>query len=70
MFNMADCNMGQHRPSSYKQYCCQIGNYGKTLHLEDKGRKKIIAVHQQDLCHIQVILTCLLQINVYLFHAS
>ena len=39
---MADCNMRQHGPSLYEQYCCQIGNYGKTLHLEEKGRKKII----------------------------
>ena len=39
---MADCNMGQHGPSLYDQYCCQIGNYGKTLRLEEKGRKKII----------------------------
>ena len=39
---MADCNMGQHGPSLYEQYCCEIGNYGKILHLEEKGRKKII----------------------------
>ena len=39
---MVDCNMGQHGPSLYEQYCCQIGNYGKTLHLEKKGGKKII----------------------------
>ena len=39
---MADCNMGQHGPSLYEQYCCQIGNYGKTLHLEEKRRKNII----------------------------
>ena len=28
---MADCNMGQCGLSLYEQYCCQIGNYGKTL---------------------------------------
>ena len=39
---MVDCNMGQHGPSLYEQYCCQIGNYGKTLRLEEKGRKNII----------------------------
>ena len=39
---MADCNMGQHGPSLYEQYCCQIGNYGKTMRLEEQGRKKII----------------------------
>ena len=39
---MADYNMGQHGPSLYEQYCCQIGNYGKTIRLEEKGRKKII----------------------------
>ena len=39
---MANCNMGQHGPFLYEQYCCQIGNYGKTLHLVEKGRKKII----------------------------
>ena len=39
---MADCNMGQRGLSLYEQYCCQIGNYRKTLHLEQKGRKKII----------------------------
>ena len=38
---MADCNM-RYGPSLYEQYCCQIGNYGKTLHLEEKGRRKII----------------------------
>ena len=36
---MADCNMGQHGPSLYEQYCCEISNYGKTLHLEEKRRK-------------------------------
>ena len=35
---MADCNMRQHGPSLYEQYCCQIGNYGKTLHLEEKEK--------------------------------
>ena len=65
---MADCKMRQHEPSLYQQHCCQIGNYGKTLHLEEKERRKIIYVHKQDLCHIQVILICLLSINVYLFH--
>ena len=39
---MADCNMGQHGPSLYEQYCCQIGYYSKTIRLEEKGRKKII----------------------------
>ena len=39
---MADCNMRQHGPSLYEQYCCQIGNYGKTLHLQEKRRKNII----------------------------
>ena len=39
---MADCNTGQHGPSLYEQHCCQIGNYGKTLRLEEKGRKKIL----------------------------
>ena len=39
----ADCYMGQHGPSLYKQYCCLIGNYGKRLHFEENGRKKIIS---------------------------
>ena len=43
---MADCNMRQHGASLYKQYCCQFGNYGKTLHLEEKGRRKIILCPQ------------------------
>ena len=38
---MADCIM-RYGLSLYEQHCCQIGNYGKTLHLEEKGRKKII----------------------------
>ena len=38
---MADCNMGLRGLSLYEQYCCEIGNYGKTLHLEHKGRKNI-----------------------------
>ena len=38
---MADCNM-RYGPSLYEQNCCQIGNYGKTIRLEKKGRKKII----------------------------
>ena len=38
---MADYNM-RYGPSLYEQNCCQIGNYGKTLRLEEKGRKKII----------------------------
>ena len=24
---MTDCNMGQHGPSQYKQYCCHIGRH-------------------------------------------
>ena len=39
---MADCKMGQNGPFSYEQHCCQAGNYKKTLHLEENGRKKII----------------------------
>ena len=39
---MANCNMGQHGPSLYEQYCCQISNYGKALRLEEKGKKNII----------------------------
>ena len=39
---MADYNRGQHGPSLYEQYCCQIGNYGKTIRLEEQRRKKII----------------------------
>ena len=38
---MADCDM-RYGLSLYEQNCCQIGNYGKTIHLEEKGRKKII----------------------------
>ena len=39
---MADCNM-RYGSSLYEQYCCQIGNYGKIVYLEEKGRKKIIS---------------------------
>ena len=56
---MADCNMGQCGPSLYEQYCCQIGNYGKTLHLEEKGRKKII------LCPSTRPESCPSNINLY-----
>ena len=38
---MSGCNM-KYELSLYQQHCCQISNYGKTLHLEEKGRKKII----------------------------
>ena len=42
----ADCYMGQHGPLLYKQYCCLVDNYGKTLHLEENKRKKIISCPQ------------------------
>ena len=38
---MADCNMGQHGPSLYEQYCCIFSNRGKIIRLTD-DRKKII----------------------------
>ena len=39
---MADCNMRQHGPSLYKQYCCIFSNKGKTIRLTENGQKKII----------------------------
>ena len=36
---MTDCNMGQHGPSQYKQYCCHIGRH---YMLGGKKDKKVI----------------------------
>ena len=39
---MADCNMGQHGPSLYEQYCCQYDNRGKRFHLKENGLIRFI----------------------------
>ena len=39
---MADCNIGQHEPSLYEQYCCISSNKRKTIRLTEDGAKKII----------------------------
>ena len=39
---MADCNIGQHGPSLYKQYCCISSNRGNTIRLTEDSQKKII----------------------------
>ena len=39
---MIDCNMGQHGPSIYEQYCCISSNKGKIIRLTESDRKKII----------------------------
>ena len=39
---MANCNMGQHGPSLYKQYCCQNDNSGKRFHLKENGLIRFI----------------------------
>ena len=39
---MADCNMGQHKPSLYKQYYCISSNKGKRFHLKDNDLTRFI----------------------------
>ena len=56
---MADCNMGQHGPSLYKQYCCISSNRGKTIHLTEDDRKKII------LCPSTRPSSCPCKISIY-----
>ena len=37
---MTDCNMGQHGPSLYEQYCCIFSNKGKIIHLTESDQKR------------------------------
>ena len=37
---MADCNIGQHGPSLYEQYCCISSNRGKTICLTEDSQKR------------------------------
>ena len=39
---MADCNIGQHGPSLYEQYCCISSNKGKRFHLKDNDLTRFI----------------------------
>ena len=39
---MTDCNIVQHGPSLYEQYCCISSNKEKAIRLTEDGRKKII----------------------------
>ena len=56
---MAECNLGQHGPSLYEQYCCIFSNKGKTIHLTEDGAKKII------LCPSTRPSSCQCKINIY-----
>ena len=56
---MADCNIGQHGPSLYEQYCCISSNKGKTIHLTEDGAKKII------LCPSTRPSSCPCKISIY-----
>ena len=56
---MTDCNMGQHGPSLYKQYCCISSNRGKIIRLTESDRKKII------FCPSTRPSSCPRKINIY-----
>ena len=51
---MADCNMGQHGPSLYEQYCCISSNKGKIIHLTKGSKKRSYSVHLQDLVLVHI----------------
>ena len=56
---MADCNIGQHGPSLYEQYCCIFSNKGKRFHLKDNDLTRFI------LCPSTRPTSCPCKISIY-----